>query len=252
MSSYWYVHRNCRLEQELAFLGVFRVPFPVLKENSMNVPNRIFGIVCVCVGLAAFGVSGCAPSSLAYLTLDDARIVNKMHIDGKYEASMADGAAGIAILDLTTVGVGFGMTAGHGVVVAKSGDGWSSPVPVDVISGSVGLQLGGQNAKVMMIFRTQEAFDAFVFNESSFVAEASGTAGSKSDSAGSPLKSSDVTVISQIGGLYGGAVIGGISVTINKDLMKKSYGDGVDANSILGGSALTPAGADSLWKALKG
>ena len=218
----------------------------------MKLPSPLCGMLSVCVGVLAMGISGCAPSSLAYLSLEDARIVNKMNIDGKFEASMIEGAAGVAILDLTTVGVGFGMTAGHGVVLASSGDGWSSPVPVDVISGSVGLQLGGQNAKVMMIFRTQEAFDAFVFNESAFVAEASGTAGSKSDGAGSPLKSSDVKVISQIGGLYGGAVIGGISVTINKDLMKKSYGDGIDAHSVLSGSSVTPAGTDSLWKALKG
>ncbi|MCH2161262.1 MAG: hypothetical protein MK085_05245 [Phycisphaerales bacterium] len=194
---------------------------------------------------------GCAPSSLGYLNIENAHIVNNMRVDGRVTDSTFSDAVGVGILDATTVGIAIGVTGGHGVVVQRNGDAWSAPLPVDLISGSIGLQLGGKNAKILMVFRSQESFDGFVYKGSDFVAEASGAAGSAAGSAGDPLSHPDVEIIADVGGFYGGAVIGGIGVSVNNDLLHKAYGEGTTPEQVLQGKVKTPAGADALWTALK-
>lgn len=205
---------------------------------------------CILLALTLLAVGGCAPSSLGYLNLEDARIVNRMRFDQRFSDSDLAGAVGVAVLDVTTVGIGVGVTVGNGVVLQRSGAGWSAPLPVKMVSGSIGAQLGGKNAKVLMVFRTQERFDAFVFGGAEFVAQAEGTAGAAAGGVGSPLSKNDVEVISEVDGLYGGAVIGGFGVVVNRDLMREAYGVEADARAVLGGDVPTPAGADSLWSAL--
>lgn len=200
--------------------------------------------------LAIFTLGGCAPSSLAYLSLEDARIVNRMRFDGRFVDADLAGAVGVAVLDVTTVGIGVGVTAGNGVVLQRSSSGWSTPLPVTMVTGSIGAQLGGKNAKVLMIFRTQERFDSFVFGGAEFVAQVAGTAGVRGGNVGGPLKKSDVQVVSEVDGLYGGAVIGGFGVVVNKDLMRKAYGPDANAQMVLSSGVQTPAGVDALWSAL--
>ena len=197
-------------------------------------------------------VSGCAPTSLGYLNVEDARIVDHMRLDGHYHESMLNDAVGVAILDATTVGVAIGVTSGHGVVMRRLGEKWSPPVPVSIVSGSIGLQLGGKHAKMLMIFRSNERFDSFVFDNTDFVAEATGTAGIETGGAGNPLHKEDVELIADVDGFYGGAVIGGIGVSINTSLMHEEYGHDANAHDILSGNATTPPGALAIWTALDG
>jgi lipid-binding SYLF domain-containing protein len=200
--------------------------------------------------LAMMTLGGCSPSSLAYLSLEDARIVNRMRFDQKFADEDLAGAIGVAVLDVTTVGIGVGVTAGSGVVLQRSSSGWSTPLPVTMVTGSIGAQLGGKNAKVLIIFRTQERFDSFVYGGAKFVAQVEGTAGPADGNVGGPLTKSDVEVISKVDGLYGGAVIGGFGVVVNKDLMRKAYGPDANPETVLSGGVATPAGADALWSAL--
>ena len=216
---------------------------------SRTSPTRMAVAVSAIIFLAL--ANGCAPSSLGYLNIENAHIVNGMRVDGKVTDSTFSGAVGVAVLDATTVGIAIGVTGGHGVVVQRNGDAWSSPLPVDLISGSIGLQLGGKNAKILMIFRSRESFDDFVFKGSKFVAEASGAAGSAAAGAGDPLSHPDIEMISDIDGLYGGAVIGGLGISVNHDLLHKAYGEGTMPEQVLQGNVTTPAGAEALWTALK-
>ena len=217
--------------------------------------NRQISIPACVTILALSGLffySGCAPTSLGYLNVEDARLVDRMRLDGHFHESMLEGAVGVAILDATTVGIAVGMTSGNGVVLRRLGEKWSPPVPVNLVVGSIGLQLGGKTAKMIMIFRSQERFDSFVFDGTDFVAEASGAAGKKAGSKGDPLLKEDVELVVDSGGFYGGLVIGGIGVSINTSLLKQEYGEGADPHAILSGNALTPPGALALWSALDG
>ena len=205
---------------------------------------------CLLLALALMAVGGCAPSSLGYLNLEDARIINRMRLNQKFVAADLTDVVGVAVLNTTTVGIGVGVTAGNGIVMQRSGTGWSPPLPVKIVTGSIGAQLGGKNAKMLMLFQTQERFDAFVFGGAEFVAQAAGTAGKADSGVGDPLAKPDVKVISEVGGLYGGAVIGGFGVVVNKDLLRKAYGSDIGAEAVLRGAVGTPPGATSLWNAL--
>lgn len=205
--------------------------------------------------LAALLVAGAcsAPSNLAYQSFQDARILDDFRLDGRIDGSTFTGAAGVVVLEVGRGGLIVGLTAGHGVAVRRIGDRWSSPLPLDVVAGSVGLQIGGEGGRLVMIFEDATAFEDFVFEGSQFLAEASGTAWNASGAAGSPLDPANVTVISEVGGLYGGAVIGGFGVDVDMTRTHQAYGEGASPRAILDGRTSTiPAGAATLWKALNG
>lgn len=193
---------------------------------------------------------GCGPDSIAYQSFQDARVVNDLRLSGKIDSSTFVGAEGVAILEIGGGGLGIGMMGGHGVAMRRLDGAWSAPLPLDYISGSIGLQIGGKTADIVLVFRSADSFDDFVFNGTRFIAEASGTAIRATGAAGDPMKAGETTVISIVKGLYGGAVIGGLGVSIDEKLMRKSYGEGTGPRDVLDGSIKAMAGAESLWSAI--
>ena len=102
-----------------------------------------------------------------------------------------------------------------------------------------------------MIFEDVSAFEDFVFEGTQFVAEASGTAWTASGAAGDPLDRERVKVISSMGGLYGGAVIGGFGVSVDKKMLKNAFGADITPRRVLDDRDVAiPAGASTLWKSL--
>ncbi|MEE2971804.1 MAG: lipid-binding SYLF domain-containing protein [Planctomycetota bacterium] len=198
------------------------------------------------------GAGGCAkPRTLAYQSLQDARILDDFRLDGRLDDGSFDGAAGVVILEFGRGGLGIGFTVGHGVALRRLDDRWSPPLPLDIVAGSVGFQIGGEGGRMVMIFRDAASFEDFVFEGTQFLAEASGTAGTASGAAGNPLDRPKVEVVSSTGGLYGGAVIGGFGVTVDSSMMRDGYGPEATPRGVLDGrGAPTPPGAITLWKSL--
>jgi lipid-binding SYLF domain-containing protein len=188
-------------------------------------------------------IAGCSsPSNLAYQSVQDARVLDEFRLARRIDDSTFRGGRG---------GFVVGLTAGHGVAVRRLGDHWSPPLPLDIVAGSLGLQIGGEGGRLVMIFSSTEAFENFVFEGSQFLAEASGTAWNAKGAAGDPLDPSQVQVISEVGGLYGGAVIGGFGVSVDRSMMKRAYGESASPRAILEDrDVVTPAGAATLWKSL--
>jgi lipid-binding SYLF domain-containing protein len=197
-------------------------------------------------------ITGCStPSNLAYQSVQDARVLDEFRLAGRIDDSTFRGAAGVVVLEVGRGGFVVGLTAGHGVAVRRLGDHWSPPLPLDVVAGSLGFQIGGEGGRLVMVFSSTEAFEDFVFEGTQFLAEASGTAWNAKGAAGDPLDPSQVRVISEVGGLYGGAVIGGFGVSVDRSMMRKAYGDAVTPRTILDDrGVVTPAGAATLWKSL--
>ncbi|HAC08293.1 MAG TPA: hypothetical protein DCG14_01415, partial [Phycisphaerales bacterium] len=67
-----------------------------------------------------------------------------------------------------------------------------------------------------------------------------------------PLDGEETLVIDRSSGLYGGAVIGGLGVSIDEKLMRASYGSDVLPLDVLSGHVDPQAGATSLWRSLDG
>jgi len=214
--------------------------------------RRNTAITALGIGLS-LGFGGCGPSTLASQSLQDARVVDGFRILGKIDDdSMAD-AAGVIVLEFGRGGFGLGMTVGHGVAVRRLEGRWSPPVPLDLVSGSIGAQIGGEGGRIMLICQTTESFERLIFDGASFLAEASGTAGNATGGAGRPVDQTEVRVLTDVGGLYGGAVIGGYSLKVDSRTLKRAYGEDAGPRQVLDDVGVgIPAGTETLWNALDG
>lgn len=162
-----------------------------------------------------------------------------------------DQAKAVAIFSSTQAGLIFGGKGGDGVFVKRSGDGFSPPLAVDLIQGSVGLQLGAQSESMVYIFRTNAAVDHFLETGRYAIAEASGSFGDGSGSTDPiDLSKNEVLVYSKAKGLYGGVVVGGMGFKIDEELNARTY-DGATTSQILSGDVNPPHGTNVLWKMLK-
>ena len=197
-------------------------------------------------------LGGCAkPQSLAHQSVQDARVIDRFRLDGEVKTSTFDGSAGVVVLEIGRGGLGIGLTIGHGVAIRRIDDRWSPPLPLDLVSGSIGLQIGGQSGSMIMVFRDVSSFEDFVFEGTQFLAEASGTAWNATGAAGDPLDRPRVQIISSVGGLYGGAVIGGFGVSVDGAMMRAAYGRDITPRRVLDDRDVgVPAGASTLWKSL--
>lgn len=160
-------------------------------------------------------------------------------------------AKAVAIFSSTQAGLIFGGKGGDGIFVKRVGDGFSPPLAVDLIQGSVGLQVGAQNESMVYIFRTDAAVQDFLTTGRYAIAEATGSFGSESGST-DPIDHAekDVIIYSQAKGLYGGVVVGGMGFKIDESLNAETY-DGATTSQILSGDVKTPHGTNVLWKILK-
>ncbi|HZT18310.1 MAG TPA: lipid-binding SYLF domain-containing protein [Dongiaceae bacterium] len=58
-----------------------------------------------------------------------------------------------------------GAEGGSGVLVARGKDGWSYPAFYTIASGSLGLQIGGQSAELVITIMSAKAMDAIINNQ---------------------------------------------------------------------------------------
>ena len=76
------------------------------------------------------GGAGCAkPRTLAFQSVQDARVLDGFRLDGRLDDASFDEAAGVVILEFGRGGLGIGFTVGHGVALRRSEDRWSPPLP---------------------------------------------------------------------------------------------------------------------------
>lgn len=220
----------------------------------MRIPLCFCRSIVFSVGAVFAAAPGCStPASLAHQSIQEARVLDEFRLEGRIAESTFDGAAGVVVLEVGRGGLGIGLTVGHGVAIRAMDGRWSPPLPLDIVSGSVGLQIGGESGRMVMVFRDSASFEEFIFNGTQFLAEASGTAWTASGAAGDPLARERVEVISSVGGLYGGAVIGGFGVSVDESMMRKAYGKDVTPRQVLDDRDVEiPAGAATLWKSLAG
>jgi|GEM_PF-413873 len=173
-------------------------------------------------------------------------------------------ARGVAIIDITKGGLVFGGIGGDGVVLVKIKSGlsgmvgmesWSAPVPIGFSGGSFGAQIGGSKTQAIVILLSDNAVRRFTNpGKIGWSASAGGTAGadSKAEKEGGLLSDVDVKIYQSTEGLYGGAVFGGASLSINDKAIAESYGPGKFVRDILEGKVATPAYTESLVSLLNG
>ena len=161
-------------------------------------------------------------------------------------------AKGLAIIKVVKVGLGISGKGGEGVVVARTGGGWSGPSFVGTGGAGWGPQIGAQVTDFVFVLNTNAAVRAFSKDGNvTLGAEASAAAGPVGrDTQASVTPTAAIYTYSRSKGLFAGASLEGAVIATQKEANARYYGRSVRAIDILRGGVAAPAKAHALRAAL--
>jgi SH3 domain-containing YSC84-like protein 1 len=161
-------------------------------------------------------------------------------------------AKGLAIITVVKAGFIFSGKAGHGVVVARTGHGWSGPSFVATGGAGFGLQAGVQATDFVFVLNNNDAVRAFSRDGNVTLgmdaSVAAGPVGRTAEGAVTPTAA--IYTYSRSKGLFAGVSVEGAVIATQKDENARYYRRPVRAGDILRGRVAPPAGAAHLRAAL--
>jgi SH3 domain-containing YSC84-like protein 1 len=157
--------------------------------------------------------------------------------DTSIPRSIAAKAEGIAIFPGTLkAGFIFGGMRGRGILSARTEGGWSAPTFMTLTGGSVGLQIGGQAADLVLIIMNRRGLEQFVRNQFKFGADAAVAAGpvGRDAQANTDLQlRAEILSYSRSRGLFAGVTINGSTVRADLDANQRFYGKRLDGPQLV-------------------
>ena len=166
--------------------------------------------------------------------------------------SVLRNARGLAILTVVKVGFGLSGKGGQGVVVARTGEGWSGPSFIGTGGAGWGPQIGAQITEFVFVLNTNRAVRAFSRDGNlTLGADASVAAGPVGrEAAAAVTPTAAIYTYSRTKGLFAGASLEGSVIATQKTANHRYYGRAVSSRDILSGSVPAPARAGVLQSAL--
>jgi lipid-binding SYLF domain-containing protein len=166
--------------------------------------------------------------------------------------SVLRNAKGLAIITVVKIGFGISGKGGQGVVVARTGDGWSGPSFIGTGGAGWGPQIGAQITEFVFVLNTNRAVRAFShdgnFTLGADASVAAGPVGREAAAAVTPTAA--IYTYSRTQGLFAGASLEGTVIATQKTANNRYYGHPVTARDILSGSVASPSRANGLRAAL--
>lgn len=161
-------------------------------------------------------------------------------------------AKGVAIMTVVKAGFIFSGKGGKGVVVARTGHGWSGPSFVATGGAGWGAQIGAQVTDFVFVLNNNAAVRAFSRGGNVTLgvdaSVAAGPVGRTAEAGVAPTAA--IYTYSRSKGLFAGISLEGAVIVTQKDDNAKYYGRPVSAADILNGHVSPPAGAARLRAAL--
>jgi lipid-binding SYLF domain-containing protein len=166
--------------------------------------------------------------------------------------SVLRNARGLAILTVVKIGFGLSGKGGQGVVVARTGNGWSGPSFVGTGGAGWGPQIGAQITEFVIVLNTNRAVRAFAHDGNLAVgADASAAAGPVGREAAAAITpTAAIYTYSRASGLFAGVSLEGTVIATQKTANHRYYGRPVTSHDILSGAVPPPARAGRLMSAL--
>lgn len=162
-------------------------------------------------------------------------------------------AHGLAIISVVKAGLVFSGKVGDGVVVARTGHGWSGPSFIQTGGAGWGPQIGAQVTDFVIVLNSENAVNAFSKGGNvTLGADASVAAGPVGRAAEADVTPrAAIYTYSRSKGLFIGASLEGAVIVSRKGANEHYYGRPVMAADILHGRVPAPAGAANLRAALR-
>lgn len=206
-------------------------------------------ILLLAVGLIA-GISAQAAPMDDRLA-EAAEVLRK--IENEIPPELLGAAQGLAIVEVTSGGIGVAGFSGDGIVLKKLDGGWSAPVAFTTGGGSIGLQLGVETVGYVYVLNNQTAIDQFTStDEVEFDAEAVAVAGPKNKRFEKmPLEKPSIFAYTTTDGAFAGASVGGSFIEVEEDVNMAVYGAEATTGRILASKAsMAPDAAEPIYEVL--
>jgi SH3 domain-containing YSC84-like protein 1 len=230
-----------------------------MKMNGKESKMRVFTVVSmVAVALLISGVTQARADDKAdaQALVDKARITFQEFMNDKnyeYLHKNLKNVKGLLIYpQVLKAGFILGGSGGTGVLVvrdAKTGD-WSQPAFYTIGSASVGFQIGGEAAELIVMAMTQKAIDSLYTTSVKFGGDTSATAGPYGAGAKANV-TADFISYAKSKGLYAGLNLEGYVVDVRESLNKAYYGKAVTPVQIIVEKKASNKGSAGLREALK-
>jgi len=174
-----------------------------------------------------------------------------------FEGQLAKAKAVLVVPSLTKASFIVGGEGGSGVLLARDGSemGWSYPAFYKVTAGSVGLQIGAQEAETVFMIMTEEGLQKLMSDELKLGVDAGAAvvdAGGGVEGSTTTNFGGDIVAYARSEGLYLGASFEGAVVSPDEEANQAYYGAGATPEAILEEAGAQNAAADPLRAVLKG
>ncbi|HEX7389697.1 MAG TPA: lipid-binding SYLF domain-containing protein [Acidiphilium sp.] len=211
--------------------------------------------ILLAVPLAACAANSNNPNSAQELVDRSTLTVETMLGDGSAQANQTTqllrrAKAVVVCPRIFKAGFFIGGEGGDCVLVSRAANGsWSDPAFYTMGSGSFGLQIGVQNAEIIMLLMNDTALNAFLSSQFKVGADAgisvatigAGVGGSTGTALGA-----DIVSFSKANGLYGGISLSGSVFSNDAALEQQYYGQLIDPRQIVVNMSVNNAGANPL------
>jgi lipid-binding SYLF domain-containing protein len=172
--------------------------------------------------------------------------------------SLLANAEGIAVIPgVIKVGFVVGGQYGNGVLLVRRKEGgWSNPVFVTLMSGSVGWQIGAQATDFVIVFKTPRSIDGIMKGKYTLGADAAvaaGPVGRRAEAATDVEFKAEIYSYSRSRGLFAGVSLEGSSLQVDHDSDAAFYakGDIRPSEIIEGRETKAPPAAENLKKTVE-
>jgi lipid-binding SYLF domain-containing protein len=173
--------------------------------------------------------------------------------DSAIPKSILTKAEGIAIFPDTQKG-GFvvGGVHGRGILSAHGAEGWSAPAFLTMTGGSLGLQIGGQAADIILVINNRRGLENLVNNQFKIGADAAVAAGpvGRDAQASTDIQlRAEILSYSRARGLFAGVTINGSTIRQDRDANQRFYGMRLETKQIVFAMLANPPAPVSDWRA---
>ena len=156
------------------------------------------------------------------------------------------------------VALGLGGRYGKGAIVCRSDEGrgpWGAPLMVTIGGGSVGLQIGGQAADLVLLIMNAKGVGSLLKSQFTLGADAAVAAGPKgrtSEAATDIQMRAEILSYSRTRGIFAGLSIEGAVLKQDEDANERLYGEAVSPKRLLASPRPVPKAAKELVDFLNG
>jgi len=165
-------------------------------------------------------------------------------------------AEGLVILPGTVkIGLGLGARFGSGVLLVRRPDGsWSNPVFVGTGAGSIGWQIGGQVADIVLVFTTRSSVEGIGDGKITLGGDASvatGPVGRTAMASTSLTFDAEIYAYSRTRGLFAGLSLEGSGIFVSDRANRRFYGRRMVPSDIIASRDPPPVPAPELVSEVK-